>query len=213
DPPVAAAAGRLHRPRLAVLRVAQHDGVHVRRHARAHNRLAADVVGPLEHVEGGSVVVRLGEQRRLGLGGQRGHPFTDPAVSPCTMKRCRNRNRITTGTAAIRTPAANGPQCCENCWSMKPRIPSGSVNFLSVWRMTLAMMNSFNVPTKENSAITARTGAASGSTTPQNTCAGVAPSTRADSSSSLGIVSKKPFMNHVFTPIAPPRYTTISAVR
>ena len=74
-------------------------------------------------------------------------------------------------------------------------------------------MNSLTVPTNEIKAMTARTGAASGRTTPQNTCAGVAPSTRADSSSSFGIVSKKPFISHVFTPIAPPRYTTISAVR
>ena len=31
-----------------------------------------------------------------------------------------------------------------------------------------------------------------------------APSTLADSSSSLGTVSKKPLMSHVFTPSAPP---------
>ena len=53
----------------------------------------------------------------------------------------------------------------------------------------------------ENSPTTASTGAASGSITPQKTCAGVAPSTRADSSSSAGIVSKKPFISHVFTPM------------
>ena len=53
--------------------------------------------------------------------------------------------------------------------------------------------------------MTASTGSASGRTTPQKICAAVAPSTRADSSSSFGIVSKKPFINQVFTPIAPPR--------
>ena len=57
----------------------------------------------------------------------------------------------------------------------------------------------------ESSPTTASTGAPSGSTTPQKICAGVAPSTRADSSSSGGIVSKKPFISHAFTPIAPPR--------
>ena len=41
--------------------------------------------------------------------------------------------------------------------------------------------------------------------TPQKICAGVAPSTRADSSSSFGIVSKKPFISHAWTPIEPPR--------
>ena len=58
---------------------------------------------------------------------------------------------------------------------------------------------------KESSPITASTGAASGRMTPQKICAGVAPSTRADSSSSIGIVSKKPFISQVFTPSAPPR--------
>ena len=88
---------------------------------------------------------------------------------------------------------------------MKPRIPTGSVSFLSLCKRTLAMMNSFRTPTNEKRPITARTGAASGSTTPQNTCAGEAPSTRADSSSSAGIVSKNPFMNQTFTLMTPPR--------
>ena len=35
--------------------------------------------------------------------------------------------------------------------------------------------------------------------------AGVAPSTRADSSSSFGIVSKNPFISQTFTLITPPR--------
>ncbi len=74
-----------------------------------------------------------------------------------------------------------------------------------VCRIALAITNSFSVKMKEMSPTTARTGAASGRTTPQKICAGVAPSTRADSSSSRGIVSKKPFISHVFTPIAPPR--------
>ena len=57
----------------------------------------------------------------------------------------------------------------------------------------------------ESSPTTASTGAASGRMTPQKICAGVAPSTRADSSSSMGIVSKKPFISQAFTPSAPPR--------
>ena len=36
-----------------------------------------------------------------------------------------------------------------------------------------------------------------------------APSTLADSSSSIGTVSKKPFISHVFTPSAPPMYSRI----
>lgn len=39
---------------------------------------------------------------------------------------------------------------------------------------------------------------------------GVAPSTNADSSSDLGMVSKYPFMNQVLNPMAPPRYTSTS---
>jgi hypothetical protein len=46
------------------------------------------------------------------------------------------------------------------------------------------MTKSFSVNTNEISATTQSTGAASGRTTPQKICAGVAPSTRADSSSS-----------------------------
>ena len=65
----------------------------------------------------------------------------------------------------------------------------------------------------EISAITARTGTASGRMTPQKIWVGVAPSTRADSSSSFGIVSKKPFISQVLTPIAPPRYTRMSPRR
>ncbi len=37
-------------------------------------------------------------------------PFVAPAVSPPTMYRCRNRNRIITGIAAITAPAENADQ-------------------------------------------------------------------------------------------------------
>ena len=72
-------------------------------------------------------------------------------------------------------------------------------------RIALAITNSLSVKMNDQSPMTASTGSASGSTTPQKICAAVAPSTRADSSSSFGMVSKKPFISHVFTPIAPPR--------
>ena len=67
------------------------------------------------------------------------------------------------------------------------------------------MMNSFIVAMKESRPTTASTGAPSGRMIPQKTCAGVAPSTRADSSSSFGIESKNPFISHAFTPRAPAR--------
>ena len=40
---------------------------------------------------------------------------------------------------------------------------------------------------------------------PKKIWAWVAPSTRADSSRSLGMVSRNPFISQVFTPSAPPR--------
>ena len=49
--------------------------------------------------------------------------------------------------------------------------------------IALAITNSLSVEMNEMSPTTTRTGAASGSTTPQKICAAVAPSTRADSSS------------------------------
>ncbi len=67
------------------------------------------------------------------------------------------------------------------------------------------MMYSFSEETNESSPITASTGAPSGRITPQKICAGVAPSTRADSSSSAGIVLKKPTSSQALTPSAPPR--------
>ncbi len=88
---------------------------------------------------------------------------------------------------------------------MKPCIPTDSVKWSFVCKSAEARTNSFSVKTNEISATTTSTGAASGSTTPQKICAAVAPSTRADSSSSFGIVSKKPFISQVCTPIAPPR--------
>ncbi len=67
------------------------------------------------------------------------------------------------------------------------------------------MMNSLIEAMYESSPTTASTGAASGRMIAPEHLAGVAPSTRADSSSESGIESRKPFMSHVFTPSAPPR--------
>ena len=75
------------------------------------------------------------------------------------------------------------------------------------------MMNSFSVEMNDSRPITARTGAPSGRMIPQKIWAGVAPSTRADSSSSWGIESKNPLSSQAFTPSAPPRYTSIRPER
>ena len=90
-------------------------------------------------------------------------------------------------------------------WIVPNDAPTGIVKWCVVCMIALASTNSLKVPMKESSVITASTGNASGSTTPQKICVAVAPSTRADSSSSFGIVSKKPFISHVCTPSAPPR--------
>ena len=111
----------------------------------------------------------------------------------------------TTGSAASTTPAQNGPHSCPNWSEMKPKSPTESVYFSGAWSRVEAMMYSFSVDTNDSRPITASTGAASGSTTPQKICAGVAPSTRADSSSSTGIVLKKPTSSQALTPSAPPR--------
>jgi len=77
----------------------------------------------------------------------------------------------------------------------------------------LAMMNSLMEKMNESSPTTASTGAASGRMIPQNTWAGVAPSTRADSSSESGIESRNPFISQVLMPSAPPSPTRMTLVR
>ena len=67
------------------------------------------------------------------------------------------------------------------------------------------MTYSFSVAMNESRPITASTGRPSGRMTIQKIWAAVAPSTRADSSSSWGIESKKPFISHALTPSTPPR--------
>ncbi len=88
---------------------------------------------------------------------------------------------------------------------MKNWSPTGSVRFSFCSRRMLAIANSLKTPTNANSPTTASTGLASGRITPQKIWEGVAPSTRADSSSSCGIESKNPFINHVCTPRVSPR--------
>ena len=105
----------------------------------------------------------------------------------------------------------NGPQTWSYWLLTSAFMPTGSVKFFVVCSSAEAITNSLSVNTNEIRATTASTGAARGMTTPQKICAGVAPSTRADSSSSIGIVSKKPFISQACTPIAPPRKTITTA--
>ena len=61
----------------------------------------------------------------------------------------------------------------------------------------------------DSTPTTARIGVTSGRMIRKNVVVCDAPSTLADSSSSIGTVSKKPFISHVFTPRAPPMYSRI----
>ena len=84
-PPAGAVRLRLRCARLPVLDPADGNGLDVLRHADAHDRFTARLVGALEHVEIRAVVVRLVEQRHGRLDLHRAHPFTEPAVRPETM--------------------------------------------------------------------------------------------------------------------------------
>src|SRR5262249_19620053 len=167
---------RLEDGGLAVPHVAQVDPRSVAApRPQQHGRLLADRSGRLRGVPLRAVVVRLVEERLDGPARvDEGHPLTEPAVRPPTIQRCRNRNRRTTGIIAINAPAQNGPHSCPYCWLTQPNIPTGSVKWLFVWSRADAITNSLRVNTKEISATTISTGSASGSTTPQKICAGVA---------------------------------------
>src|SRR5438270_6739571 len=209
-PPPRPAAGilvhdRLRGVRLAVGDVAQPDLLRraVRR-AQSYRGGPAHPIRPVDDVQLRAVVMRLGQSRRALTAHDR-HPFTAPCERPLTMKRCSQMKSAAAGTAAMSAPAAKKPQRCPNCWSMKPRMPTGSVKWWVVTRIALAITYSFSVAMNDHSPTTARIGSASGRITPQKIWPAVAPSTRADSSNSFGMESKKPFISHVFTPIAPPR--------
>src|SRR5205085_12085004 len=192
--------------RLAVACVAQQHSVgRASGHAHADGRLVAELVRAVDDVQLGAVVVRAERDLAHLVLRRDAHPLTEPAVSPPTIHFCRNRNRAVTGIIAINAPAVNGPHAWPYSSLMKPFIPTGSVKWSFVCSSAEAITYSLSVKTNEISATTTSTGVASGSTTPQKIWAGVAPSTRADSSSSFGIVSKKPFINQAWTPIAPPR--------
>src|SRR5581483_11950826 len=184
---------RLDRARLAVVHGAQDHAVGgAARRAQPDDAALARVV----ELELRPVVVRLAEQVPHAADVGNRHPLTDPAVSPLTIQRWSTKKSAATGTAAISVPAVNGPQVWSYWLLTSWFIPTGRVKFPFVWSRAEAITNSLSVNTNEISATTQSTGAARGSTTPQKICAGVAPSTRADSSSSAGIVSKNPFISH-----------------
>ena len=124
DPPAVAVGLRIDDARLAVLDVAKLDVIDALR-ARAHDRVVAQLAGPLEDVELRAVVMRLVEDRRSLF--DQAHPLTAPPVRPETMYFCSFTNSRIAGTAASKTPAENGPQSSLYCWLTHCCMPSPRV--------------------------------------------------------------------------------------
>ena len=73
----------------------------------------------------GDVAAR--EHRAQLLEGNRGHqPFTAPAVSPATIRRCATRTITATGTVATTAPARISPHGTWY-WPRKSAIATGTV--------------------------------------------------------------------------------------
>ena len=108
---------------------------------------------------------------------------------------------MTTGSDTITEPAAKNPH-----WEVKPPTknlrPTGAVYMDSASRNTEARMNSFHAVMNENSAVIAMAGLASGRMMRKKMVCGLAPSMRADSSMSTGMVSKYPLSIHTQKGIA-----------
>ena len=125
----------------------------------------------------GAVVMRLREQR-----GSRSRAGSAMRVRSSLDRALRQaaddellqdqEQRRRPGSPRAARPAANGPQCCPYCWSMKPCMPTGSVKWSCVWSIALAITNSLIVKTNEISPTTARIGRGERQTTPQKICAG-----------------------------------------
>ncbi len=117
------------------------------------------------------------------------HSFTAPAVIPLMRYLARNRYRITMGTAIKMEPAAKR----EN--SVSPRLirPTATVHVSLVFSSSLGRIKSLQGQVKEVSAVYTIMGMERGIWIFQNTWKLVAPSSRAASSSVLGMESKKPF--------------------
>jgi hypothetical protein len=126
------------------------------------------------------------------------------------MNRWRIWNSTTVGMAASTAPAANTPKLLLRSPATRPNRPTARVLDSGSVRKTLAIRNSLTYPMNPSSPVTARIGVIRGRMIPKKIWAWVAPSTRADSSRSLGMVSRNPFISQVFAPRAPPRYRMVS---
>src|SRR5215217_3805927 len=117
------------------------------------------------------------------------HPLTPPAVNPPTRCFWRAKNKAMTGAETINAQAANLPHSTLYSPTYRWRA-TGRVKRVGSLINVAARTNSFHAVMKENSAVTASAGRASGNTTLMNTWKGEAPSITAASSSSRGSVSK-----------------------
>src|SRR4029450_11776947 len=116
-----------------------------------HGLAQAGCVGA--DVQGGAVVVRLGDQGVL-----HGQPFTAPVVSPPTMNRCRIWNSTTVGIAASTAPAANIPKLLLRSPATRPDRPTARVLDDGSVRKTLAIRNSLTLAMKPSRPGAARRG-------------------------------------------------------
>src|SRR5215217_1377579 len=106
-------------------------------HPQEHGHGLAQAGRVVADVQGGAVVVRLGDQGVL-----HGQPFTAPVVSPPTMNRCRIWNSTTVGIAASTAPAANIPKLLLRSPATRPHRPTARVLDDGSVRKTLAIRNS-----------------------------------------------------------------------
>ena len=108
----------------------------------------------------------------------------------------------------ITEPAAKMPRLLERSEANMPYMPTARVFCESSVRKIEPIRNSLIEPTRASSRVVARIGVMDGTRIRLKVCQWVAPSMMAASSSSLGMVSKKPLISQTW-PRAPPSRTAM----
>ena len=118
------------------------------------------------------------------------YSFTEPDVSPDTMRRWNKSTMMTSGIVTTTVAAEISPQGIVYCpWNMA--MPTGTVLYFSAVLIVKANKNSFQAAMKTRMDVVNTPGTASGKMTLKYVCIGVAPSIFAASSKSNGILRKK----------------------
>src|SRR5262249_50031319 len=119
------------------------------------------------------------------------HPFTAPEVRPATIRRWKNNTKMIIGTVITTAAAEIDPVGSSNCeLPVKLAMAAGTVRAAPVDVSEMANRKSFQQKMNTRIAVVTTPGAASGTITDRNACAGVAPSIFAAFSSSHGISRK-----------------------